>query len=86
MDIAIQTPVSLNTRRQPAECYILDALNLYVCGVTKTMTPHYKEVAKRMALLIDGGKIKRKTQAVGGRGEGLRDCLASFGIESTNVH
>ena len=77
VDIAIQTPVSVNPRAQPAECYLIDALHLYVLGVSMNKTPLYKAVAKRCAMLINAGVIKRKKEAMGGRDRGLGMCSVS---------
>jgi hypothetical protein len=62
----LQLPVYVNPRLLPAEAYILDKQGLYVTGITEVMSPHYKAIAGRLALVINSGRIKRKSDAVGG--------------------
>ena len=66
----METPVSVNGRLMPAEHYLLDALGLYVVGVSESKTCHHKAVAQRIALVANSGAIKLKSDAVDGRETG----------------
>ena len=58
-----------NTRLLPAEVYLLDSDNLYVVSVTAKMSEHYAAVAKRIAMVLNAGVIKKKVKRWTGGGQ-----------------